>query len=177
MLQQSSLTIKKDYAQWEKEVQKVLEDLDAAVKVVQKYEPSFQKELEITYVLSIADDEEALLTFCITYKGSIGFIVSRSNGIQSVDMPSFKIEELNQLLFKPNEQGSITGGWVENYWSYLNAPEIKRYDAIQTLQKTLNNVLFSIGNKLLYPLLEKLPPHTKKLILLPSAVYFCCPYM
>ena len=87
--------LEKDYSQWEQEVQEVLEELDDSVKAIQGYDPSFQKELEISYIKSMPNDETALLTFCITNKGSVGFVVSRSNGIQSVDIPSFKIEEFN----------------------------------------------------------------------------------
>jgi len=66
------------------------------------------------------------MTFSITDKGSIGFVVSGSNGIQSVDTPGFKTEELNRLLFEPEELGFITGGWVGDYQSYLNASSIYR---------------------------------------------------
>jgi hypothetical protein len=57
--------------------------------------------------LSIADKETVLMTFSITDKGSIGFVVSGSNGIQSVDIPGFKTEELNRLLFEPDERRFI----------------------------------------------------------------------
>ena|GEM_PF-1892306 len=152
--------------------------------------------------MSIADKETVLMTFSITDKCSI--VVSGSNGIQSVDIPGFKTEELNRLLFEPDERGFITGGWVGDYQSYLNASSIYRqvyntYNIIeqnkvtfeienqlleeyknreyyfQAWQKTLNNVLFNIDIKLLYPLLEKLPGQIKRLIILPSGGLFLLP--
>jgi hypothetical protein len=81
-----------------------LEELDTAIKIVQRSNPKFQKELDVSDILSMLDSETALLTFCITDKGSIGFVVSRPSGIQSVDIPCFKKEGLNNLLFKPDGQ-------------------------------------------------------------------------
>ena len=144
------------------------------------------------------------MIFSIIDKGSIGFVASGSNDIQSVDITGFKTEELNRLLFEPDERGFITCGWVGDYQSYLNASSIYRqvyntYNIIeqnkvtfeienqlleeyksreyyfQAWQKTLNNVLFSIGNKLFYPLLEKLPAQIKRLIILPSGGLFLLP--
>ena len=162
--------IKKDYAQWEKDVKENLKKLDDSRKVVQEYEPNFQKELDVSDILPIADKETALLTFCITDKGSVGFVVSKSGGIQSVDIPGFKKKDLDDLLFKPDEQRYITGGWIGDYQSYIDSLGTKRRDAtFQSWQKTLNDVLFCIGTKLLYPLLGKLPSQIKRLIILPSS--------
>lgn len=44
-------------------------------------------------------------------------LISELNSIQSVDIPDFKTENLNQLLFNPDRQGTIKGGWVGNYVS------------------------------------------------------------
>jgi CHAT domain-containing protein len=158
-----------DYSQKEKEVQKALEELDAAAKDIQRHNPDFQKELDISDILSTLDKETALLTFCITYKGSIGFIVSKSRGIQAVEIP-YKKEDLDNLLFQHDEQGLVTGGWIGNYLSYLNALGTSRHEnAFWAWQKTLNDVLSITGTRLFYPLLERLPPQTKRLILLPSS--------
>lgn len=165
-----------DYTQWEIEVQKALQELDAAVKVVQGCDTKFQKELDIYDILSITDRETALLTFCITDKGSIGFMVNGSSGIKSVDVPGFKTEDLDNLLFRRDGQGSITGGWIVDYLSYLDSLGVKRdEDAFQVWQRTLNEVLSSISTKLLNSLLAELPPQTKRLILLPSGGLFLLP--
>jgi CHAT domain-containing protein len=191
---------KEDYAQREKEVRKALNELNSAVKIMQRYNPEFQKELKILDVLSILDEETALLTFCITNKGSMGFTLSKSNGLQLVDISDFKTEDLNSLLFKFNGQGILTGGWVGNYISYLNAFKTYNYcnkehknkgtseterqlldagnryeEAFQAWQVNLDSVLFQIGAKLLDPLLEKLSPQIKRLILLPSGGLFLLP--
>ena len=190
---------KEDYGQKEEEVQRALEELDIIVKAVQRFNPEFQKKLEVSDILSILDEETALLTFCITDKVSIGFVASRSKGIQSVDIPGFQIKDLNNLLFEPDGQELITGGWVGDYLSYCDASnafnhyineynkkgiEIEKQlfeadkrlkDAFQAWKKTLNSVLSSVGATLLSPLLAELPPQTKKLILLPSGGLFLIP--
>ncbi len=168
--------LKEDYTQKEKEIQKILEELDDVTKIVQKYNPRFQKGLGTSDIQSILDNETALMTFCITDKGSVGFAVSRLNGVQSVEIPDFRTEDLDNLFFKPNEQGFITGGWVGDYLDYLDAVAIKNYkDVFQSWQITFNNVLSSIGTKLLDPLIKKLPFQTKKLIFLPSGGLFLLP--
>ncbi|MCO5382624.1 MAG: CHAT domain-containing protein [Methanosarcina barkeri] len=167
---------KEDYDQREKEVQNALEELDIAVKVIQMYNPEFQKELDISDILSIIDNETALLTFCITNKGSIGFVVSWSTGVQSVDIPGFKTEDLNRLLFQLDDQGVINGGWVGDYPSYLNALGTKHQENVfQAWQETLNEILSDIGSRLLNPLLAELPSQTKRLIFLPSGGLFLLP--
>jgi CHAT domain-containing protein len=190
---------KKVNAQKEKEVQKALEEIDTAVKVVKMYNPEFQKKLDIYDILSILDEETALMTFCITDEGSIGSIVSRSRGVKSFDIPEFRIKELNTMLFNSNGKELLTGSWVGDYLSYCDASnafnhhinennkkgiEIEKQlfeadkrlkDAFQAWQKTLNNVLVSVGTTLLSPLLADLPSRIKRLILLPSGGLFLLP--
>lgn len=164
-----SSSSQEDYAQREKEVQQALEELDASIKVIREYNPEFQKELDISDILSIPNEETALLAFCITGKGSIGFAVSGLSNIKSVDLPGFKTEDLNNLLFKTDEQGYIASGWIGDYLNHLNLLVTKsNRNGLHTWQKTFNSVLSNIGSNLLSPLLAELPPQIKKLILLPS---------
>ena len=162
-------------AQREEKAQEALNELNNAVKIIQRYNQEFQKELEISDILSIVDNETALLTFCIADKGSMGFVVTESNGIQSVDISGFKTEDLNSLLFKSGEQGITQSGWIGDYLNYFNAPDIKRYDAFKFWLKTLDYVLSNIRTNLLEPLLVELPPQIKRLILLPSGGLFLLP--
>lgn len=189
----TKLSNQEDYTQRGKEAHKALVELNAAAKVIQEYNPEFQKELDISDILSIPDAETALLAFCITDKGSIGFVVSGSKGIECVNIPDFKTEDLNSLLFKTDKQGYIKGGWVGDYRRYLFALETyhyfrskheenqtsdtemalfasyKRYESIfEEWKISLNELLDSIGSRILSPLLAVLPSRTKKLILLPS---------
>lgn len=191
---------KKDYASREKEVLEALGELNAAVRIIQEYDPDFQKKLDISDILSILDEETALLTFCITDKGSIGFVVSESNGVQSVDLPGFKNVDLNKLFFRYDEQGLMTGGWVGSYMSsynaldtynlYINLYENKKTsflkeqvfktykeceNTFEEWKNTLNDVLYSIGSRLLSPLIDYIPSHIKKLIILPSSGLFLLP--
>jgi len=193
-----------DYAKREENIQNSLKEMDVAIKLLQSYDPEFQKELDVSDILSILDEETAILTFCITDKGSIGFVVSRSNGVKAVEISNFKTEDLNSLLFKPYDYGIRTGGWVTDYLSYQNASATysqlyedfsnehgkkgtsrsegqlmeayNRYEyTSQSWQMTLNNVLSSIASKLFTPLLAELPPKIKNLFILPSGGLFLLP--
>jgi CHAT domain-containing protein len=167
---------KEEFAQREKEVKKALEDLQSSIKIIQMYDPKFQNELDILDILSIPNKDTALLTFCITDKGSIGFIISESCGVQSVNIPSFKEKDLVNLLFKPDGHGSITGGWVGDYQNYLKTTGTScNEDAFVSWKITIADILSYIGTNLLYPLLEKLPLQIKRLILLPSGDLFLLP--
>lgn len=48
-------------------------------------------------------------------------MVSRSNGVQSMNLPDFKTENLTYLLFESDDQGFLTCGWVGDYQAYLSA--------------------------------------------------------
>lgn len=173
---QSSIKLgsQEDYFQREKKVQKAQEHLDYVVSIVQKYNPDFQKELNISDILLIPDKETALLTFCITDKGSIGFVVSEGN-VQSVEIP-FKTKDLNNLLYQLDRQGYIIGGLIGKYLNYLNSFGTNhQIDAFLSWQKALNDVLFRIDFKLLSPLLAKIPSQIKKLVLMPSGGLFLLP--
>jgi hypothetical protein len=98
------------------------------LKIVQKYNPEFRKELDVPDILSILDEETALLVFCINDKGSIGSVISESRGIQSVDIPGFKTYNLNSLLSQQDGQGSINKIWLGDFQSYLNALGTTRYE-------------------------------------------------
>jgi CHAT domain-containing protein len=165
-----------DYSQREKRTLEALEELDNAAKVIQKYAPGFLKKLDIQDILSIPDKETALLTFCITSNGSVGFAVSSSKEICSVCIPDFKIEDVDNLLFKLDEHGFIKGGLVGDYLNYLKSLDTnRREEDFQSWKSTLSDVLFNIGTNLFYPLLEKLPLHIKRLIFLPSGDLFLLP--
>lgn len=160
---------KEDYVQREKEAQTALEELHNTVKLLQKYDPMFLKELEISDVLLIPDKDTALITFCITDKGSIGYILTRSNGIQSVNIPGFNAKDLDNLLFRHSGQGSASDGWISTYQNYLHTSGTHLHEtAFQSWKYTLNDVLSKVGTKLLCPLLKELSLQIKRLILLPT---------
>ncbi|MBN1220248.1 MAG: CHAT domain-containing protein [Anaerolineae bacterium] len=142
--------------------------LDQAIERIRQYASDFLKELDLPDILALIPDKNtAIITFCLTGQGSMGFIVSPlySKKVKMIDLPQFTRTTLNRLLFEPDESGRITGGWVGDYLSRDDA----RWSFI------MDDVLAEVGKKLLSPILAGLPPDTKRLILLPSGGLFLLP--
>ncbi len=142
--------------------------LDAAVEQVREYAPDFLKKLDLSAIQDLLPDgRTVLVTFCLTDQGSIGFVVSHNHNeaMQTVDVPDFTQVDLNRLLFEPDEQGRITGGWVRDYLSR----DRTRW------HPTMERVLAEVGEKLLAPILAALPPGIERLIFLPSGGLFLLP--
>jgi CHAT domain-containing protein len=165
----TNLSSWEDYILRERTIQKARKDLDLTEKLVQNCNHEFQRELNFDDISLILDEETSLLTFCITNKGSIGFVINRSIGIRSVDIPNFKTDDLYNLLYKPNEHGLIQGGLIGDYLRCHDAFGTKSYgEAFYLWDVSLKNTLPIIGARLLYPILVELPIQTKRLIILPT---------
>ncbi len=163
--QQNSVEV---YSIREQSAQTANNTFNAAIKQVRKHAPNFLKELDLPAILTLLPDEQSvLITFCLTQQGVIGFVVSSGyhKKIQVVDLPDFTQATLNRLLFEPDKQGRITGGWVGHYLSRNN----------DRWFSTMEQVLTDVGEKLLAPILKVLPPNTNKLIFLPSGGMFLLP--
>ena len=143
--------------------------LDAAIKRIRRYAPGFLKDLDLSTILGLLPDKRtALVTFCITDQGSVGFVVShnQSEAVQIVDVPCFCQADLRRLLFAElDEQGQMTGGWVGDYVG----PNRTRW------RFTMKRVLAEIGQKLFAPIAAALPKDVKNLMLLPSGGLFILP--
>jgi CHAT domain-containing protein/tetratricopeptide (TPR) repeat protein len=143
--------------------------LDAAIKRIRRYAPGFLKDLDLSTILDLLPDKRtALVAFCITDQGSMGFVVShnQSEAVQIVDVPCFCQADLRRLLFAElDEQGQMTGGWIGDYMG----PNRTRWCF------TMKRVLAEIGQKLFAPIAAALPKDVKDLILLPSGGLFILP--
>ena len=148
----------------EQEFGEALEALDASLRDVQKYVPSFQRTLELSDIQGILDKETLLISFCVTDKGSLVFVVSRFGLIRSVDVPGFNTTDLNRLVFQFDDRGYIGGGWIQNI---SESPDI--------IRKTIDCVMAELGQKLLDPVIAEIPDNVTRLILLPSDNLFLLP--
>jgi CHAT domain-containing protein len=149
----------------ERKSQEALVALDSAVNDIQNYVPSFQKDLEISDIQNILDNETALLSFCVTDKGSIVFVVTRSGGVRTVDVPGFNSTDLDQLIIERDDQGDITGGWIGNMSDSTR----------EVMQATIDQALAELSRELLEPAVAEIPEDIKNLILLPSGSLFLLP--
>jgi CHAT domain-containing protein/tetratricopeptide (TPR) repeat protein len=149
----------------ERNTREALEAMNAALKDIQRFAPSFQKDIEFSDIQNTLDESTALLSFCVTSKGSLLFVVTRS-GISLLDIPGFNTTDLNRLVFETDAQGHIIGGWVGNISSSMNTT---------ITEATIDQVLAEIGRQLVEPAIAEIPDNVKKLIILPSGSLFLLP--
>jgi CHAT domain-containing protein/tetratricopeptide (TPR) repeat protein len=155
--------------------------LDNAVGKVRSYVPDFLTEIDLSAILSMPPDRRtAIISFCVTVKGSLGFLVtqpesqnsSKSTGFQMIDVPGFTEADLNRLLFTLDDQENILGGWLGDYLSYVTQ---RSGDTFQRWQTTMEQVMAEVGEKLLMPILTMSPSEITHLILLPAGGLFLLP--
>ena len=136
--------------------------LEVAIERVREYTAHFLKEINLPAIQTLTPDAHtALVAFCMTDQGSMGFIVSQNHdeAVQVVDVPGFTTATLSTLI-----QGH-EGSWIEAYMS----KDDTRWHS------TIERVLAEVGEKLLTPVLAALPSNIERLVLLPSGGLFLLP--
>jgi CHAT domain-containing protein/tetratricopeptide (TPR) repeat protein len=149
--------------------------LDAAIAHIRTYAPHFLEAIDLSTIeAQLSDQQTALLAFCITEQGSMGFVVSRHHqgAIQVVEMPTFTQTDVHRLFVEWDADGQPSGGWLGAYSRYLIDDTVTAFEA---WQGTLTRVLAELGERLLTPLVSALSADIERLILLPSAELFLFP--
>lgn len=144
------------YTAREQAAHQAIAALDAAVKQVREFAADFLQDLALDSVVGLLPDEHtALLAFCITELGSIGFVVSHAEAVQRVDVPGFSTQDLRGLVQQ----------WID---AYQSSDDVRWRSVIEP-------VLARVGTELLAPILAALPPCITKLVLLPSGGLYLLP--
>ena len=133
-----------------------LEDsaLDAAIGHVRTYAPDFLAEIDFpTIKAQLSDKQTALIAFCITDQGSMGFVVSQHDQekVQVVEIPAFTQTDLRRLFAEWDADGRLTGGWLGAYNRYLSDRTVTAFEAWQS---TITRVLADLGAHLLTPIVR-----------------------
>ena len=82
--------------------------LDAAIAHIRTYAQHFLEAIDLpTVEAQLLDQQTALIAFCITEQGSMGFVVSRHHQgeIQVVEMPTFTQTDLHRLFAEWDADG------------------------------------------------------------------------
>jgi CHAT domain-containing protein len=158
-------------------MQEVNVTLDAAIERIRTYSPHFLEEIDFPAIQAqILDEHTALIAFCITEQGSMGFVVSQQDQevqvIEVIEVPAFTQTDLRRLFAELDADRRVTGGWLGAYARYLNEHTTFAFDAWRV---TITKVLAELGECLLTPILSTLSADIERLILLPSAELFLCP--
>ena len=149
------------------------ETLDLAIEHVRVYAPDFWHDLDFCAAQALLpDDRTCLITFCLTWQGSIGLIVTRQRqDVQVVEVPNFTRADLAHLFATRDTYGRTIGGWFPAYGHYT----IERSPEALAWQQRMTEILAALGQRLLDPLLSALPPNIERLIFLPSELLFLFP--
>ena len=149
--------------------------LDEAIEHVRAYAPRFLAAIDLpTIEAQLSDQHTALIAFCITEQGSMGFVVSQDHQetAQVVEVPTFTQTDVRRLVVEWDADGRPTGGWLGAYGHYLAEHTIS---AFETWQGTITRVLAELGERLLTPIVSTLSVDIERIILLPSAQLFLFP--
>ena len=148
---------------------------DAAISHIRTYAPHFLEAIDLSTIdAQLLDQQTALLAFCITEQGSMGFVVSQHHQgeIQVVEVPTFTQTDLSRLLIEWDADGYPSGGWLGAYNRYLIDDTVTAFEA---WQGTITRVLAELGERLLTPLVSALSADIERIIVLPSAELFLFP--
>ena len=149
--------------------------LDAAIAQVRTYAPHFLAEIDLpTIEAQLLDKKTALIAFCITEQGSMGFVMSQHDqeAVRVVEAPTFTQADLRRLFAEWDADGRLTGGWLGAY----NRSLIDRTGAaFAAWQATITQALAELGERLLTPIWSALSTDIERIILLPSAELFLFP--
>ena len=149
-------------------VQKARENLDRAIEQLRRHAPGFLEPIDSAMLYGLITDETAaLISFCLTEHGSLGFVVTKNQGLQVIAAPDFTDKLLEKLLNQEPASGFGFGGWAG---AYLN-----RRNYSNQWPDTMTKVLTVIGERLLTPILKELPARIRKLILIPTGGLFLLP--
>jgi CHAT domain-containing protein/tetratricopeptide (TPR) repeat protein len=149
--------------------------LDEAIEQVRTYAPQFLAAIDLpTVKAQLSDEQTALIAFCITEQGSMGFVISQHDQeeVHVIEIPTFTRTDVRRLFVEWDADGRPTAGWLGAYSRYLIERTAAAFEAWQA---TITRALVELGERLLSPLLSALEARIKRLILLPSAELFLFP--
>jgi CHAT domain-containing protein/tetratricopeptide (TPR) repeat protein len=149
--------------------------LDEAIERVRTYAPHFLEVIGPAAIKAqLSDEHAALIAFCITDQGSMGFVVSQHDQekVQVVEVPTFRQPDLRYLFAEWGADRQPSGGWLGAYRSYLIDRTAAAFEA---WQGTITRTLTDLGERLLTPIMSVLKARIERLILLPSAELFLFP--
>ena len=148
--------------------------LETAIRRVRLYAPNFLCEIDRRAIDALIPDEDtALVAFCVTDQGSMGFAYTKHHqAVQMVDVPGFRRRDWQRLLIELDAENQPIGGWLMDYGRYQ---EERTQTALDAWQATMTCTLKEVGQYLLAPILNALPPDIKRVILLPSGGLFVLP--
>lgn len=134
--------------------------LDEAVRSIRKHAPHFLRDTALADVRAQLDSTTVLVAFCVCSFGSMALVVGYEQGglVAVVDLPSFSQKELDQLLLARRSDGANKDGWLASF---------REMDPCIWME-AIKSILKPLGELLMRPVVQNLPPGIERLVLLPS---------
>lgn len=170
------------YEDYVQTTQAVHNDFNAVIEQIRIYEPQFLTMLDLpTIEHSFLESDTALLTFCITTQGVLGFVVSwhPQLDIQIVEFPGVTHSDLSLLFAKHATEESISKEWLVAYYQHRQADQknpVAWQAAFDNWQQTITHVLTILGKQVMGPIVSCLPDTITRLIVQPTAELFLIPF-
>jgi CHAT domain-containing protein len=149
--------------------------METVIEQVRMYAPHFLKALDLPAIQGLLPDHHtAMINFCITEQGSVGFIVSPhyDQNVQVVEITTFTEDDLGHLLFGESDNGRSVGGWLSAYRHFLIEHTAT---AFKDWQEAITRSLMELGERLLSHVLSVLPAEIERIILIPSEELYILP--
>jgi CHAT domain-containing protein/tetratricopeptide (TPR) repeat protein len=141
--------------------------LEQANREIRAIDADFLSELAEEHLASVVTDvRAALIAFCVTEIGSVGFILTGGTGeVRHVDVPGFTLQRLNALIF-PGVEDSNSESWIGAY----------RKKTGKDLEACWTEVLDNLSGELVQPVIDALPDDIERLVILPGGGLFLIPF-
>lgn len=139
--------------------------LNLSIERVRAYAPGFLQEPDIQVFQNLLDDEQiAIVAFCITNQGTIGFVMHRAlhNVVQMVEVPSFTLTDLDKLSLD----------WANSYFRSIRNPAPYVFNSWLA---AIPRLLTDIGKNFLSAILAILPANSERIVFIPSGGLFLLP--
>ncbi len=142
-------------------------ELEQANREIRAIDPDFLPELaEQDLAAVVTGPGTALVAFCVTEIGSLGFILTGATGeVRCEKVPGFTLQRLNALIF-PGDEDPNHESWVGAY----------RKKKGKDLKDRWNKVLGDLSAELVQPVIDALPGDTERLVILPGGGLFLIPF-
>jgi CHAT domain-containing protein/tetratricopeptide (TPR) repeat protein len=149
-------------------------ELDAAIAEVRESDPNFLKRIQANELESLCpDSESALVQWCVTDKGSLGFALTRRQqpALSVIDIPGFSTASLRKLMLSDGITSSQLT-WMDGYRRLKRDPSEENQEFWRAV---ISSVLAQIGGRLIRPVIDSLPENVRHLVFCPTGALFLLP--
>jgi CHAT domain-containing protein/tetratricopeptide (TPR) repeat protein len=156
---------------WDRTERDVRALYEAALDEVRRYDAGFLRDPDWSDIQALLPGSDtALVTWCITSRGSVAFVVHRDFGPAPdvVPMPAFTSADVDRILFGTDRDGYRVASWLLGMIQNPGEGTDTTPEPSDGWRATMVQSLEEIGRRLLCPVFSALPDSVTRVILVPS---------